>query len=304
MSQDRNGDSRCPVGVIGVGLMGMACARRLLAAGYRVVGCDPDARKRAALEALGARGADSAADIARRCDTAVLAVFNTDQVEDVLEGPQGLAAARAQDAPLTVICVSTCDPDRIAALAARLPHGRIHFIESPVSGTSEQVARGEALGLVAGERAHAEAARGVIEAIMPRWHHLGAAGNGGRAKLAINLILGVNRAALAEGLVFAERMGLDPGSFLRVARDSAAYSQIMDIKGDKMVAGDFSPQGYITQSLKDFSLMLAQARRLGQPLPLGEVYAGLMEGCVARGEGELDNSAVIKEIRRRRARKS
>ena len=299
MSQDSGADGRAPIGVIGVGLMGMACARRLLAAGYRVVGHDPDARKRPPLEALGARAVDSASAIARECGTVVLAVFNTDQVEDVLEGPQGLAAARSERAPLTVVCVSTCDPDRIAALAARLPSDTIHFIESPVSGTSEQVARGEALGLVAGERAHVEAARGVIEAIAPRWHHLGAAGNGGRAKLAINLILGVNRAALAEGLVFAERMGLDPGAFLRVARDSAAYSQIMDVKGAKMVAGEFAPQGYVAQSLKDFTLMLEQARRLGQRLPLGEVYSSLMQGCVAHGDGELDNSAVIREIRRR-----
>jgi len=301
MNAESGNDRGRLVGVIGVGLMGMACARRLLAAGYRVTGYDPDARKRPGLEALGARAADSVAAIARECDMAVVAVFDTDQVEDVLEGPQGLAAARANGAPLTVVCVSTCDPERIAALSARLPSARIHFIESPVSGTSEQVARGEALGLVAGERAHADAAHGVIEAIAPRWHHLGAAGNGGRAKLAINLILGVNRAALAEGLVFAERMGLDPESFLRVARDSAAYSQIMDVKGGKMVAGDFSPQGYIAQSLKDFSLMLEQARRLGQQLPLGETYAALMKGCVARGEDELDNSAVIREIRRRTA---
>ena len=121
----------------------------------------------------------------------------------------------------------------------------------------------------------------------------------GRAKLAINLILGINRAALAEGLVFAERMGLAPEAFLKVARESAAYSQIMDIKGAKMLKGDFSPQGYATQTLKDFSLMLELARRLKQQLPLGETYAGLMKGCVAAGEGALDNSAVIKEIRRR-----
>ena len=290
------------VGIVGVGLMGTACARRLRGAGLEVLGYDVDAGKLEALRPLGGRAAGSIAEIARGCDRVVLAVFDTGQVEDAIEGPRGLLAARpAGGPPLAVICVSTCDPDRIAALAGRIPAERLQFIESPVSGTSDQVARGDALGLVAGDRAAAEGARAVIEAIAPRWHHLGAAGNGGRAKLAINLILGVNRAALAEGLVFAERMGLPPEAFLAVARDSAAYSQVMDIKGKKMVGGEFSPQGYVHQSLKDFSLMLAQAAKLGQRLPFGETYNALMEGCVASGEGELDNSAVINEIRRRRA---
>jgi len=249
------------------------------------------------IEALGARASRSIAELARECARVVLAVFNTDQVEDAIEGPNGLLAA---DAPaLTAICVSTCDPDRIAALAARVPAERLRFVESPVSGTSEQTAHGEALGLIGGERAAVDAARDVLSAIAPRWHHVGPAGDGGRAKLAINLILGINRAALAEGLVFAERMGLAPDAFLAVARESAAYSQIMDIKGKKMLSGDFSPQGYIAQSLKDFSLMLEQARRLKQRLPLGEIYKALMDGCIAHGEGELDNSAVIREIRRR-----
>ena len=297
-----------PVGVIGVGLMGTACAGRLRGAGFQVLGYDVDARKLEGLRSLGARAASSIAEVARECRQVVMAVFDTGQVEEAVEG---LLAAQPAHVPsrlpgaveppaLAVICVSTCDPDRIAALAARLPAHRLQFIESPVSGTSAQVARGDALGLVAGDRAAIDGARGVIEAIAPRWHHLGAAGNGGRAKLAINLILGINRAGLAEGLVFAERMGLPPDAFLAVARDSAAYSQVMDIKGKKMVGGDFSPQGYVHQSLKDFSLMLDQARKLKQQLPFGETYKALMEGCVARGEGELDNSAVIKEIRRRR----
>jgi 3-hydroxyisobutyrate dehydrogenase-like beta-hydroxyacid dehydrogenase len=289
-----------PVGIVGVGLMGAACAKRLRAAGFDVLAYDVDAAKLAGALSLGARAAGSIAEIAGSCDRVVLAVFDTGQVEDAVEGPRGLLAARpAEAAPLAVICVSTCDPDRIAALAGRIPADRLQFIESPVSGTSDQVARGDALGLVAGDRAAAEGARAVIEAIAPRWHHLGAAGNGARAKLAINLILGVNRAALAEGLVFAERMGLPPEAFLAVARESAAYSQIMDVKGKKMVGSDFSPQGYVHQSLKDFSLMLEQARKLNQQLPFGETYRALLEGCVAHGEGELDNSAIIKEIRRR-----
>ncbi|HET9404407.1 MAG TPA: NAD(P)-dependent oxidoreductase [Burkholderiales bacterium] len=293
-------EPRRRVGVIGIGLMGTACAKRLLEAGFDVLGHDVDATKLKPLEALGGRGAGSVSEVAQACDRVVLAVFNTDQVEEAIEGPRGLLAGRPADAaPATVICVSTCDPDRIAALAARLPAGRLRFVEAPVSGTSEQVARGDALGLIGGDPVAVDTARDVIAAICPRWHAIGPAGSGGRAKLAINLILGINRAALAEGLVFAERMGLDPAAFLSVARESAAYSQIMDVKGGKMIAGDFSPQGYVAQSLKDFALMLEQARRVKQRLPLGEAYKGLMDGCIAAGEGELDNSAVIREIRRR-----
>ncbi|MBC7780396.1 MAG: NAD(P)-dependent oxidoreductase, partial [Proteobacteria bacterium] len=162
-----------------------------------------------------------------------------------------------------------------------------------------QFARGDVLGLVAGADADVARVAPVLDAIAPKRHRVGMPGDGARAKLAINLILGINRAALAEGLVFAQRMGLDPTAFLTVARDSAAYSQIMDIKGAKMIAADFSPHGKVTQSLKDFGLMLEQARRLGQRLPLGETYAALMQACVDHGEADLDNAVVINEIRRR-----
>jgi 3-hydroxyisobutyrate dehydrogenase-like beta-hydroxyacid dehydrogenase len=287
-------------GLIGTGLMGMACARRLLGSGFDVLGYDVDPAKLARLGQIGGRAAGSVAEIARACRSIVLAVFNTDQVEEVIEGPHGILAALPAGAPpVTAVCVSTCDPDRIAALAARLPADCVRYVEAPVSGSSDQTARGEALGLIGGEESAIGAVRDVLDALCPRWRHLGTAGNGGRAKLAINLILGVNRAALAEGLVFAERMGLDPAAFLAVARDSAAYSQVMDIKGRKMVTGDFAPQGFVAQSLKDFSLMAEQARHAGQRLPLAETYTGLMQGCVAQGEGELDNAAVINEIRRR-----
>jgi 3-hydroxyisobutyrate dehydrogenase-like beta-hydroxyacid dehydrogenase len=290
-----------PVGIVGVGLMGMACAQRLLAAGLPVTGFDVDGTKLEALEKAGGGRAASIADLGRSTSRIVLAVFNTDQVEQTVDA---LLAVLPEGAPpLTVICVSTCDPDRIAALAARLPAERLRFVEAPVSGTSEQVARGDGLGLIGGDPAAADAVADVLQAICPRRHHLGAAGNGGRAKLAINLILGINRAALAEGLVFAERMGLDPANLLAVARDSAAYSQIMDVKGAKMVAGDTKPAGKLVQSLKDFHLMREQATRLGQTLPLAETYIGLVEGCVEKCEGEFDNSAVIREIRRRAAKR-
>jgi 3-hydroxyisobutyrate dehydrogenase-like beta-hydroxyacid dehydrogenase len=286
------------VGIIGCGLMGSACARRLTAAGHAVIGYDIDPAKAAALSAQGGLAAGSLNELVAACRTIVLAVFNTDQAETTCD--QLLAALPAGAPALTAICVSTCDPDRIAALAARLPADRLRFVEMPVSGTSEQTARGDALGLVGGDPAAADAVKDVLDAICPRRHHLGAAGNGGRAKLAINLILGINRAALAEGLVFAERMGLPLTPFLAVARDSAAYSQIMDVKGAKMIAGDFTPHGKIAQTLKDFTLMQEVAGKLKQQLPLAATYTDIVEGCIKAGEAELDNAAVIREIRRRK----
>jgi 3-hydroxyisobutyrate dehydrogenase-like beta-hydroxyacid dehydrogenase len=284
-----------PVGVIGIGLMGEVYARRLTAAGFSVVGFDIEPAKSARLAEIGGR-TGTLAEIARGCEPIVLALFSTDQVEEVVE--RTLVAAAAGK---IVICTSTCDPDRIAALGARVA-GQLRFLEVPVSGTSEQVRQGDGVGLIGGDAEIAADAAPVLDALFPRRHHIGTVGDGGRAKLAINLILGLNRVALAEGLVFAERLGLDPAAFLKVARASAAASQVMDTKGPKMVAGDFAPEGRVRQTLKDAHLMLDQARKAGQQLPLLSVHADILEACLNTGEGDRDNSIVIEEVRRRRDR--
>jgi len=286
-----------PVGLIGVGLMGEVYAQRLMAAGFGVIGFDLDAERIKRLVHIGGR-TGSLAEIARQCDPIVVAVFSTDQVEDVIEG--GLMPAAAGK---LVICTSTCDPDRIAALGTRV--GRdVRFLEVPVSGTSAQVRHGDGVGLVGGDAAVAQVAAPVLGALFPKRFHIGKIGDGGRAKLAINLILGLNRLALAEGLVFASHLGLDLAAFLEVARASAAASQVMDTKGPKMVAGDFSPEGRVRQTLKDANLMLDQARAIGQELPLLEVHAAVLEACVGHGESEKDNSIVIEEVRRRNRAKN
>ncbi len=286
------------IGIIGVGLMGTAFTQRLVAAGYGVTGYDVDAAKAAKMAQLGGKAAGSIADIVRECDPILLAVFNTEQVEDVVE--RHLLPVLGNHSARLVLCASTCDPDRITALGARVVARGLRFLETPVSGTSAQVARGEGVGLIGGDPKIAAEIEPVLRALFPTYFLIGEVGNGGRAKLAINLILGLNRLALAEGLAFAERLGLDPGAFLDVARGSAAYSQIMDIKGARMVRRAFAPEGRARQTLKDVQLMLAQARAVGQELPLLKVHAEVLEACLRAGEGELDNSVVIEEIRRRR----
>ncbi len=242
--------------------------------------------------AIGAH-AGTLADIARQCDPIVIAVFNTDQVEDVVERTLIPAAAGK-----IVLVTTTCDPDRIAALGARVGD-ELRFLETPVSGTSEQVRQGDGVGLIGGDQEIAADAAPVLDALFAKSFHIGKVGDGGRAKLAVNLILGLNRLALAEGLVFAARLGLDPAAFLDVARGSAAASQVMDTKGPKMIGGDFAPEGRVRQTLKDTQLMLDQARKAGQQLPLLEIHADVLQACVRHGDSEQDNSIVIEEIRRR-----
>ena len=284
--------SHTPVGVIGVGLMGEVYARRLLAAGFTVIGYDVDPAKTARLAQFGVQ-AGTLPDIAQKCAPIVVAVFNTEQVEDVVERALIPAASGK-----IVLVTSTGDPDRIAALGARVGD-KLRFLETPVSGTSEQVRQGDGVGLIGGDQKIAADAAPVLDALFAKSFHIGKVGDGGRAKLAVNLILGLNRLALAEGLVFASRLGLDPAAFLDVARRSAAASQVMDTKGPKMIGGDFAPEGRVRQTLKDTQLMLDQARKAGQQLPLLQIHADVLQACVRHGDSEQDNSIVIEEIRRR-----
>jgi 3-hydroxyisobutyrate dehydrogenase-like beta-hydroxyacid dehydrogenase len=287
-----------PVAIVGLGLMGEVYASRLLRAGIPVVGFDIDPARRQRLDAIGGRVAASIADLARPARCVLLAVFNTDQVEDVVDNH--LMPALGDDSRQIVVCMSTCDPDRVSALGERVASRGLQFLDLPVSGTSEQVRQGDGVGLIGGDRRIADEIKPVLDALFARTFHVGGLGDGGRAKLAINLILALNRLALAEGLAFAERLGLDPAAFLPVAQGSAAYSQVMDTKGPKMVRGDFTPEGRARQTLKDAYLMREQGRAVGQVLSMLNVHIDVLESCVAHDEGELDNSVVFKEVRRRR----
>ena len=293
--------SNSPVAIIGLGLMGEVYAQRLLNAGIPVTGFDVDPARRARLAEIGGRATGTIAELAKPARCIIVAVFSTDQVEDVIENH--LLPALGDSSNKIVLVMSTCDPDQVAALAARVMPRGIRYLDVPVSGTSDQVRRGDGVALIGGDIATANEVAPVLDALFARRFHVGKIGDGGRAKLAVNLILGLNRLALAEGLVFAERLGLDPAAFLEVAKGSASYSQVMETKGPKMVRGDFSPEGRVKQTLKDAHLMMDQGATIGQPLRALQVHVDTLEACVKAGEAELDNSAIIKEVRRRGMKK-
>lgn len=288
----RSGSHAEPTGLIGLGLMGGAIAHRLLGAGLRVLGYDIDPDK--AVLIPGIETAASADAICLACNRIVIAVYDTSQVESVVEELETTAH------PMIVLCTTTVEPRRIAFVAARAARYGITLIEAPISGTSAQVEAGKGVGLLTGPYDAIIRVGDILDAICPQRFFLGTTGNAAKAKLAINLVLQLNRAALAEGLVFAEKLGLAPAEFLKVLRSSPAASEVMAEKGEKMVHAEYTPQSHIAQTLKDAQIMIETAHRLGQNLPLMEVNAALLAAAIALRGSEADSAAVIEAIRKSR----
>ncbi len=285
------------IGLVGLGLVGTAIAESLLVQQFDVVGFDVSPERCQQLEKSGGTPASSPAHVAGQVERVILSLPDTDVVVQVVEGPVGILEAGSR--PTHIIDTTTGDPDETISLAKRLAGRGITFLDSTISGSSRQVRDRHAVLMVGGDKEAFEACRDVFSALAEKVFHIGPTSSGSKAKLASNLILGLNRLALAEGLVFAEKLGLDLAAFLELLKATPAYSAIMDTKGQKMLTGDFTPQARIRQHYKDVALILKYAQNAGQELPLSEVHLDVLKKAVAAGDADLDNSAIIKEIRRR-----
>ena len=270
--------------------MGTALAERLLEHGYKVVVWNRTREKAAPLLA---RGAEWSENPFTNCSRVILSLYTTEVVTEVLERMEnGL-----RDGHL-ILDTTTGHPDRSAALGKRLAARGIQYLEAPISGSSEQTRRGEATVIVGGGRDGFAACGDLWPVIGKKVIHAGPIGSASKMKLISNLVLGLNRAALAEGLAFAEAIGISPRSALEVLQESAAYSRAMDVKGTKMIENDFSVQARLSQHLKDVRLILETARAAAVALPLSETHRKLLELAEACGLGALDNSAIIRVLRK------
>ncbi|MHC4167701.1 MAG: NAD(P)-dependent oxidoreductase [Planctomycetota bacterium] len=288
------------IGLVGLGLVGTAIAESLLAQQFEVIGFDVSGERCHQLEKSGGMPVSSPAEVAGRVERVILSLPDTNVVLNVVEGPQGILEAESR--PTHIIDTTTGDPDETMLLAKRLAQRGITFLDSTVSGSSRQVRDREAVFMVGGDSEGFEACRDVFSALAENVFYIGASGSGSKAKLASNLILGLNRLALAEGFVFADKLGLDLEAFLELLKVTPAYSAIMDTKGEKMIKGDFTPQARVRQHRKDVALILKYAELAGQELPLSKVHLDVLEQSIAAGDADLDNSAIIKEVRRRTTR--
>jgi 3-hydroxyisobutyrate dehydrogenase-like beta-hydroxyacid dehydrogenase len=288
------------IGLVGIGLVGTALAENLFAAGYQVIGFARSADSREKLTRLGGLAAASLREVARTAERVILSLPDSDVVDEVVLGPNGLL--KSATAVRLIMDTTTGEPERTEALARTLREHGIQLLDAPISGSSQQIRRRQGVVLVGGDRAAYDSCLDLIRAIADRHYYLGGPGAGSRAKLASNLILGLNRLALAEGLVFAERLGLDLSAFLAMLKTTPAYSCAMDVKGEKMLRGDFAPQSKVAQHHKDLRIILDYGAKADQALPLAALHKGILARAMEAGEGDLDTSVVLQVLRRMRRR--
>ncbi len=276
-------------GLIGLGLMGEAMAARLRGAGHRVMGFDIQSRCCAQLKALGGEVAPDAGAVLGQCDIVLLSVPSHSEVDVLLaENVKRLRPGQL------IVDTTTGAPEAAIGIAARLAELGVAYLDATISGSSAHVRQGDVLWMVGGERAEFDRCADLFRCIGREAIYTGPTGSGSKMKLVTNLVLGLNRAALAEGLAFASRLELDATQTLAVFRASAAYSRIMDSKGEKMIEGDFTPVARLSQHLKDVKLILEAGSISGARLPLSETHLELLKEAEAAGLGQLDNSAIFR----------
>ena len=283
------------IGFIGLGLMGSALTKNLMAEGFAVRGYDINPDRMREFKERDCTPGDSPADAARGADVVMTSLMTADIVRDVMTGERG---ALANMEPGTVfIDTSTVHPDATAALAAELGARGIPMLDATMSGTSSQAWKRDLVVLVGGDRAVFDRCMPIFKAVGRSIYHMGPSGSGARTKLVVNMILGLNRLALAEGLTLGLKQGLDGARLLEVLKDSAASSRVMDLKGERMLEGRFDAEGKLSQHLKDVGLMLDLGHALGVPLFLSAVHRQILLAGIAEGRADQDNSCVIAILR-------
>ncbi|MBI3119674.1 MAG: NAD(P)-dependent oxidoreductase [Candidatus Hydrogenedentes bacterium] len=281
------------IGLIGMGLVGTALAKRLLAANYAVRSYDLAEKARARAHGLGVEVMPDAQAVAEGASWLLLSLFDSNSRRQLLWGAQALAAALA---PGTVVLDTTTGaPADFVEDAARLAPQGVRLVDVCLSGSSQVVERGESIALI-GDTAEAAAGYApLLAAFCKAQYHTGAAGQGTRLKLIVNLVFGLHRAVLAEALNLAVRSGFELPLVLEVLKSGETYSVAMDTKGPKMIAGVYEPAvARLAQHAKDVELILHYAAEVGARVPLSEAHALLIRAAVAAGHGGLDNAAILK----------
>lgn len=290
-----------PVVIVGAGNMGGAMAARLLALGWSVGVCDIDALAQSKAVDRGAVPCVSprhAASMLSSDGVLLIAVVDAAQTETVLWGSEG--AGPELHAGQTVMLCPTLGPKTVEAQAARLLQRGVDCMDAPMSGGPLRASLGQMSLMVACSEPVWQRTQTLLRALSQQVFRVGVrVGDGSRTKLVNNLLAAVNLVAAAEALVFAERLGLDPGATLSVIEASSGQSWIGSDRMRRALAEDFEPRAHVSLLAKDTGLAVAAAEDVGYDAPLGLWAREMFAQAMSRGWDQLDDAVLLQLMRQR-----
>lgn len=281
------------LGWIGLGIMGAPMAGHLRAAGHALY-VTTRSKVPAALTEAGAVVCGSAAEVATNADVIFTMVPDTPDVEKVLFGKGGVAEGLV--AGKTVVDMSSISPIETKAFAARINELGCDYLDAPVSGGEVGAKAASLTIMVGGPEAAFERVKPLFEKMGKNITLVGGNGDGQTTKVANQIIVALNIAAVGEALVFASKAGADPAKVRQALMGGFASSRILEVHGERMIKRTFNPGFRIALHQKDLSLALAGARALDVALPNTASTAQLMQVCAANGMDQLDHSALVKAL--------
>jgi len=284
------------VGYLGMGILGSAMAGRLLDAGFPVTVWNRSPEKCSDLAAKGAKVGESPKAVVEHCDITFACTSDPESARQVVFGQTGVLAGVSTGK--SFIDMSTVDEEtsKEIALAVTAKGGR--FLEAPVSGSKGPALQGQLVVLAAGDKSLCDEAQACFDVVGKRTFFLGDVGAGARMKLVVNMMMGINIAALSEGLAVGTKAGLQGNDILEVLKEGALNCPMYSLKGPTMLEGKYAPAFPLKHQQKDVRLAVALGDQLGQSLPVAAAANETFKAARSAGYGDDDMSKVYEVVKR------
>lgn len=279
------------IGFIGLGIMGSPMAEHLLKANHEMF---VRTRSKVPAALLGATQCKTNADVARSADVIFLMLPDTPDVESVLFGKDGVAEGLSKGKVL--VDMSSISPIETKVFAKKINELGCEYLDAPVSGGEVGAKAASLTIMVGGNEKTFNQIKPLFDLMGKNITLVGGNGDGQTTKVANQIIVALNIAAVGEALLFASKAGADPEKVRSALMGGFASSRILEVHGERMIKRTFNPGFRIALHQKDLGLALAGAKEIGVSLPQTASAAQLMNACVANGWGQFDHSALVRSI--------
>ncbi|MCG0278399.1 MAG: 2-hydroxy-3-oxopropionate reductase [Thermanaeromonas sp.] len=280
------------IGFIGLGIMGKPMSKNLIKAGYKLVVYNRSKEAMDEVVAAGAEPANSPREVAERCDKFITMLPNSPHVKEVVLGPNGIIEGARPGSIL--IDMSSIDPRVTKEIASKLAEKGVRMIDAPVSGSEPKAIEGTLAIMVGGKQEDFEECYDILKAMGSSVVRVGDIGAGNVTKLANQIIVALNIAAMSEALVLATKAGVDPELVYQAIRGGLAGSAVLDMKAPMVMARNFKPGFRINLHIKDLANALSAAHEMGVPVPLTSLVMEILQALKVDGLGDADHSAIVR----------